>query len=58
MLFTDVESMLDAFTPAQICEFIHLTTEKGCVNCSAMLLNYLGSHFEELDPLAEFTLEL
>ena len=53
-----VENMLDAFTPAQIQEFIHLTTEKGCINCSAMLLNYRGAHFQDVDPLAEFTLDL
>lgn len=54
---TSIEPMLAAFTAAQIREFLTLTTEKGCSNVTAMLLEYQNQHFADMDPMAAFTLD-
>lgn len=54
---TSTAPMLAGFTAAQIREFIDLTTEKGCTDASAMLLEYQNTHFADFDPMAEFTLD-
>ncbi len=60
LLMDDVSALplLSAFNAAQIREFIRLTSEKGCVNAAAMLLEYQNRNFSAFDPLEEFTLDL
>ena len=55
----DVSTMdlMDAFTLAQITEFIKLAQEANAVNVLTLLLNYKNNHFADFDPMEEFTLE-
>ncbi len=53
-----VRDSLDKCTAAQIMEFINVAAENNAPNCAAMLLEYKQQHYPDLDPLAEFTLEL
>ena len=52
-----VINILDNFTLAQIREFITLASQYNSVNVAALLLNYQNEHFDDLDPMDEFTLE-
>ncbi|MBR4444854.1 MAG: DUF4132 domain-containing protein [Solobacterium sp.] len=49
---------LDYFTLAQITEFIRLAAEANAHNVLAQLMDYKNSHFEDIDPMDEFTLDL
>ncbi len=53
-----VAQWLDRFTLAQIMGFIDLAGKSNAVNVSALLLQYKQEHFEEFDPMDEFTLDL
>jgi hypothetical protein len=50
-------SLTAQFTAAQISEFIRLAQDCGSVNATVMLLEYKQTHFADVDPLAEFTLD-
>lgn len=52
-----IREILSGFTVAQITEFIKLTNENNCSNCTAMLLDYKNQMFQDVDPFAEFTLD-
>ena len=52
-----IGSSLDAFTQAQIMEFITAAMENHCVNSLAVLMDYKNRTFGEEDPMKEFTLE-
>ena len=52
-----IGSSLDAFTQAQIMEFITAAMENHCVNSLAVLMDYKNCTFGEEDPMKEFTLE-
>ena len=49
---------LHLFTAAQITEFIDLAQKSEATGCTAALLDYMNKKYPDLDPLAEFTLEL
>ena len=53
-----VAQWLDRFTLAQIMGFIDLAAKNNAVNVEALLLQYKQEHFEEFDPMDEFTLDL
>ena len=53
-----IKDQLDGFTAAQIAEFIRIASENKCVQVSALLLEYKQTHYADLDPMAEFTLDL
>ena len=55
---TSVAQWLGLFTAAQITEFTDLAVKSEAVNCTALLLDYKNKTWPDLDPLAEFTLEL
>ena len=50
-------SLTAQFTAAQISEFIRLAQDCGSVNATVMLLEYKQTHFADVDPMAEFTLD-
>ena len=52
-----VMDMMNAFTLAQIMEFIKTAQEANAVNVLALLLDYKNAHFADFDPMDEFTLE-
>ncbi len=52
-----VMELMDAFTLAQITEFIKTAQEANAVNVLALLLEYKNAHFADFDPMDEFTLE-
>ena len=54
---TTIIDLLPQFTAAQISEFISIATEANAVNVTAMLLEYKNTHYPDLDPLVEFTLD-
>lgn len=54
---TQIVDFLPRFTAAQINEFISIATEANAVNVTAMLLEYKNTHYPDLDPLSEFTLD-
>ena len=43
---------------AHINEFISVATEAHAINVTAMLMEYKNTNYPDLDPLAEFTLDL
>ena len=53
-----VAQWLHLFTAAQIREFIELASSSEATNCTALLLEYRNQTFPDLDPFAEFTLDL
>ena len=55
---TAIIDLLPQFTAAQINEFISIATEAHAVNVTAMLMEYKNTNYPDLDPLAEFTLDL
>ena len=52
-----VVDLLDAFTLAQVTEFIASAQEAGASNVLAALLEYQNTRFGDFDPMDEFTLE-
>ena len=54
---TAIIDLLPQFTAAQINEFISIATEANAVNVTAMLMEYKNTHYPDLDPLAQFTLD-
>lgn len=52
-----VMAFMDAFTLAQITEFIQAAQDASAVNVLALLLDYKNAHFPDFDPMDEFTLE-
>ncbi len=52
-----VADRFDAFTLAQIAEFIQTAQEAQAINVLALLLDYKNAHFADFDPMDEFTLE-
>jgi len=52
------ERLLSVFTAAQIAEFITVANENGATNCTALLMDYKNKTWPDIDPLAEFTLDL
>ncbi len=52
-----IADVLDEFTQAQIADFIKVSTEKGSVNCTAILMEYKHKHFGEDDIMDEFSLD-
>ena len=44
--------MLDRFTPAQILDYIDISTRNECTNSTAVLLNYRNEHYPEYDGFA------
>ena len=52
-----IAPMLDGCTLAQITDYLNLSTENNCTNCTALLLEYKNAHFPDFDPMAEFTLD-
>ena len=55
---TQIIDFLPQFTAAQINEFISIASEANAVNVTAMLLEYKNTRYPDLDPLAEFTLDI
>ena len=52
-----IADRLDAFTLAQIAEFIEFATKQNCTGCAALLLEYKQTHFPDADPMDTFVLE-
>ena len=55
---TSILDLLPQFTAAQINEFISIATETHAVNVTTLLIEYKNTTYPDLDPLAEFTLDL
>ena len=53
-----VVQWFDRFTLAQIMEFIDIASEAQAHNVLAQLMEYKDIHYENYDPMDEFTLEL
>ena len=51
-----VVPLLDAFTLAQITEFIAAAQENNAVSVLALLMDYKNKHFADYDPMDEFVL--
>ena len=49
--------LTDAFTAAQVLEFVRIAQESEKPEVVSVLLEYKGKHFVEFDPLAEFVLD-
>ena len=52
-----LSQFLHNFTLAQITEFVNFASENNCPNVTALLLEYRQTHYPDLDPLAQFTLD-
>lgn len=52
-----VMDQMDAFTLAQVTEFIETAQKAGATNVTALLLEYKNTHFGGFDPMDEFTLD-
>lgn len=55
---TTVAALLNAFTLAQITEFIKVALESNATNVTAILLEYKNQNFADFDPMEEFSLDL
>ena len=53
-----IADSLPLFTYAQITDFIKTANNEHSVNALALLMNYKETHFDNTNPMDEFTLDL